>query len=158
MTDRNAERTSGGGWLREPWEVAVNEVLSACIEAADHYDTAARRFGRSAIAQMLDDLARQRRMMACRMEVRIRAHGALPAEPDPDAELVHRVAEWLRAAVATDEARAALETRLADEARLASMVEEAEATGPPPDVARCLAEISRDLGEHRARLAAALRS
>jgi hypothetical protein len=162
MIERDDGSQRRARWLRDEWEIALNEVLGLCVEAADHYEDAARRLAGAgeahAVAGLLDRTAERRRCQARRLETVLRAHDELPKDPDPDAELVHRATQWVKAIVATDEERALLEARLQQETRLAETVDAALTGDLPVDAARCLGDIARDVASQRARLTAMLQA
>lgn len=72
--------------LRDEREMAINDVETLCVEAADHYAAAAGRAQDAALAALFEELALQYRQFAAALARHIRASGDLPQQPDPDKE------------------------------------------------------------------------
>lgn len=72
--------------LRDEREMALNDVETLCVEAADHYASAAGRVQDAALAALFEELALQHRQFAAALAQHIRAGGDLPQQPDPDRE------------------------------------------------------------------------
>lgn len=119
--------------LRSDWEVALDEVIVACEEAAEgHAEGARHPSAESEIGAFLTELARQRRQQAAVLEERLRALGKLPRTPDRDSETIRHLIERVREAVSRDGARVLLDERARDEARLLERVEAALARDDLP--------------------------
>lgn len=72
--------------LRDEKQMALNDIESRCMEAADHYDAAARRVHDDELRQLFAELAASRRRQARELAPHIRALGDLPKAPDADQE------------------------------------------------------------------------
>jgi hypothetical protein len=153
--------SEGTRWTRDEQEVALNDVFSLCLEIADHCEDASARLRERSdapLAQLLDQVAAQRRAQAARLRRLLRARDELPDEPDPDREAVHRAVAWVKAVVADDEERTLLEMRLEQEQRLAELCRRALALDLPDDAARCVEGVAREAAEGRSRLERALQA
>lgn len=141
--------------LRSDWEVALDEVIVACEEAADgHADGARHPSAEGEIGAFLAGLARQRRQQAAALEERLRSLGKLPRTPDRDSETFRHLIERVREAVAQDSAHVLLEERARDEARLLERVEAALAREDlPPGTVELLRPLREAAAAARQRLA-----
>lgn len=119
--------------LRSDWEVALDEVIVACEEAAEGHEEGARHpSAAGGIGAFLAELARQRRQQAALLEERLRALGKLPRTPDRDSETVRHLIERVREAISSDSTRVLLDERARDEARLLERIEAALARDDLP--------------------------
>lgn len=89
--------------LRDDREVALDEVITLCGEAADRYADAAGQVNDAELQALFEEFSGQRRIMAETLSDHLRGLGALPRAPDPDAETAHRLIGRLKAALSSDE-------------------------------------------------------
>jgi uncharacterized protein (TIGR02284 family) len=137
-------------------QTALNDVVVACLEAADGHDSAAATIQEDHLAGMLGELARSRREAADRLGEIVRELGALPPAPDADLEAVRELASRLRAALSPDERQTLMQERAAAEAHLEACIAQALARADLPERARSfLQQLSTSTQNARDRLAAA---
>ena len=89
--------------LRDERQVALNDVETLCIEAADRHEAAARRIGDDALARLLGGLAALRRRQAGELAQVIRASGDLPNAPDRDRQDVRELLSMVMPVLTGDE-------------------------------------------------------
>lgn len=104
-------------------QIALNDLVVACLEAADGHDAAADILGADPLVDMLRGLAAARRGSAAQLGEQLRALGDLPREPDSDLETFRELAARLKAALAADQRRVLLDERMVAEAHLADTAE-----------------------------------
>ena len=103
--------------LRDPDEVALNQLLATCLSMAESYT----RLSESLEAEDPDaaavfaSLAETRRRAASKLEMDVRRMDELPAAPDPDRDLLSLLASLARGALSSDRTRALAEDRAAAE-------------------------------------------
>jgi hypothetical protein len=115
--------------LRDDRQMALNDVETRCLEAADHHASSARRTDDAALAELFSLLAQERLQQAAALAPHIRALGDLPKTPDPDKEDFGQLLEAILPLFSgdardsmldeADEAEAALEEALAAAQRCA---------------------------------------
>jgi uncharacterized protein (TIGR02284 family) len=130
--------------LRDDLQTALNDVVVACLEAADGYEAAAGLLDEAALAARFRELADRRRAAAEELAQDLRALGDLPRTPDSDFEAVEIAVSHLKAWLAEDPERSVLDERLAAEVRIADAVAEALAQPDLPEDARQRLEHLRD--------------
>jgi uncharacterized protein (TIGR02284 family) len=140
--------------LRDDRQIALNQVETLCMEAADGYASATGKTADADLAQMFTELAREYGELAAELAEQIRALDDLPKPPDPDRETVEQVLTGIRAFFSGD----ARGTLLADREQCELEVEEAarEALGHalPPTAEALLRRILSHSAEARQRLQA----
>ena len=124
--------------LRTELQIALNDVAVALQEAADGHEWAADFVPDPQLADLLRELAGERRSLAAALGEQLKALGDLPRAPDTDLETVRDLVSRIKAAFSPDERQALLEDRAAAEANLESRVETALARDDLPDDARAL--------------------
>ncbi|WP_193222281.1 DUF2383 domain-containing protein [Alkalilimnicola sp. S0819] len=110
---------------REDKQVALDELIVACREAADRYRYDAQLLGESAIAELFLRLAEERQGWAERLERRLRELGDMPSVPDPEWEVLQNWKERLRAGLGGSAPEALLAAREEGEKALAQALSQA---------------------------------
>lgn len=82
--------------LRDDRQMAVSDVETLCIEAAERYAAAAVKAHETALAGLFAELAQEHRQFAAELARHIRASGDLPQPPDPDKEAVAEMLTGLK--------------------------------------------------------------
>lgn len=95
--------------LRDDGQIALNDIHSLCIEAADHYALAATKTCASDIKNELLESARQHHLFAAQLATHIRKMDDQPRLPDPDKETVDSFISNIKMKLAQDEKQALLE-------------------------------------------------
>jgi uncharacterized protein (TIGR02284 family) len=131
--------------LRTDEQVALNQVESLMIEAADRYDTAAARTGDAQLAQLFAGLAQRRRQLAAELAQHIRALDDLPQYPDPDRETVQDLLTGIKALFSADERKALIDERVQAEQKLAESVQGALQLAVPEQRAALLGRMLADI-------------
>ena len=140
-------------------QTALNDVVVACLEAADGHEAAAGMLEDDHLARMLRDLARSRRKAADELGDVIRELGELPPAPDTDLETVRELASLVKAALSPDERQTLIQERAAAEAHLEACIAQALArTDLPEQASSILQRLSTSPQDARDRLAAATSS
>ena len=124
--------------LRNALQTALHDVVLACGEAADGHEAAAEILAGHPLAEVLRQLADERRELAGRLGERLRELDDLPPEPDADLETVRELATRVRAALSPDQRQTVLEERRAAEAHLLETIEQALARPDLAEPARSL--------------------
>lgn len=141
--------------LRDDRQMAVNDVETLCVEAADHYAAAAGRVQDAQVATLFSDLALQYRQFAAALARHIRASGDLPQQPDPDKEAVVDVLTGIKGLLRGD----LRNTLIDDRARGEEAVATAAIAALAQDVDAALRTLLQDVLAHteaaRSRLDAA---
>ncbi|HEX6114219.1 MAG TPA: DUF2383 domain-containing protein [Geminicoccaceae bacterium] len=141
--------------LRNALQTALHDVVLACGEAADGHEAAAEILAGHPLAEVLRQLADERRELAGRLGERLRELDDLPPEPDADLETVRELATWVKAALTGDQRHTVLHERKAAEAHLEATAEEALAQPDlSPDTRALLEQIRADAHAAQQRLAA----
>jgi uncharacterized protein (TIGR02284 family) len=130
--------------LRNELQITLNDLIVACLEAADGHEAAAEILGDDPLAEALRSLAGARRALAGQFGEHLRALGDLPREPDADLETVRELAARVMAALSADHRRVLLDERSAAEAHLAAGAEAALAHGDLSDETGALVRRVRD--------------
>ncbi len=129
--------------LRDDRQVALNQVLVACEEAAERHLLAAERLADDAESALLASLARERADVAEELAEEVRRLGDLPDTPDADREAVEEVIGWIKTALGGDEREHLLAQADKDEAILAQRLDAALAQ----DLAAATREVLERLGD-----------
>ena len=104
--------------LRSELQIALNDVEVALQEAADGHEWAADSAPDPQLADLLRELAGERRALAEALGEQLKALGDLPRAPDTDLETVRDLVSRIKAAFSPDERQALLDDRAAAEAHL----------------------------------------
>lgn len=100
-------------------EVAINEVIIACQESADHYENACALVSDdSAIQQLFRNLSSQRREAASQLSDIIRDLGGLPREVDIEQEQLQMMWSHLKLTIAKPDNKALLNEMINHETQL----------------------------------------
>jgi uncharacterized protein (TIGR02284 family) len=119
-------------------QTALNDVVVACLEAADGHEAAAGMLSDDRLAAMLRELAHARREAAAELGAVIRGLGDLPPAPDADLAVARELATRVKAALSPDERPTVLQERAAAEAHLEACIAQALARTDLPESARTL--------------------
>lgn len=138
--------------LRDDRQVALNDVIVLCRDAADHYRDAAALLERGEPARLLDDLARRRAQAADELARHSRQLGDLPDEPDPDKETVDNLLTRLKALFVEDERRTVLAETEQIEAQIAAAAAAALGQPLPDTTLALLRRLEKDIQATRRRL------
>jgi hypothetical protein len=143
------------GVLLSELQIALNDVVVACLEAADGHEAAAGMLEEEdRLAGRLRDLAQARRQAADELGDAIRRLGDLPPAPDADLEAARELASLVKAALSPDQRQTLMQERAAAEARLEACIAQALARADLPETARAaLLELSASSRAARERLA-----
>jgi Domain of unknown function (DUF2383) len=120
--------------LRTELQVALNDVIVACQEAADGHETAADVIPDAGLAARLKAFVTERREAAERLGEHLRELGDLPRVPDSDLEALRDLVSRFKSALSPEEWRSLLDDRIQAEqhlvacARAALALEQREAT------------------------------
>jgi uncharacterized protein (TIGR02284 family) len=135
--------------LRSELQIALNDVEVALQEAADGHEWAADFVSDPQLADLLRELALERRSLAEALGEQLKALGDLPRAPDTDLETVRDLVSRIKAAFSPDERQALLQDRAVAEANLESRTEAALARDDLSEDTRALLQATLE----RARLA-----
>lgn len=107
-------------------EVALNELLVACRESADHFRDGAQLVTDQQMAAELNRLATERESFIQPIEHKIRALGDLPSVPDPDKEDGEMLLHHIGAAVSEDYTGKLAQQRIDAEKTLLQIIDRAK--------------------------------
>jgi hypothetical protein len=141
--------------LRDEEQMALNDIETRCIEAADHYKSAAQVAGVAPAAPLFRNLAQRRAQLAADLALHIRALGDLPQTPDPDRELFGDMLMELKALFSADAARTLIDERLASEQAIVAAIASARRLALPNTALLTLDRIEADVRMAQRQLAAA---
>ena len=133
-------------------QIALNDVIVNCKDAADLYDDAAGMVEDGRTAALFRELAGRRRAIAAELETHIRKLGGLPRDAGGDRETVQRLLARLRANLSEDKRIALLTEREAIECQLDEMVSAALQQAIPDETKAYLDEVKADIADARQRL------
>jgi uncharacterized protein (TIGR02284 family) len=137
-------------------QATLNDILVACLEAADGHESAAGMLVEDdRLAGMLRDLAQRRREAADEFGKLVRETGALPPAPDADLEVARDLASRVKAALSSDGRQTLMQERAAAESHLEACIAQALARADLPESAReRLLQLSTSARDAHDRLAA----
>lgn len=130
--------------IRNDLQLALHDLLIAIQESADHYQDAAEFLGDHQVCVYFQQFAKQRLILAARLEEAIRAEGDLPPAPDPDKETSSIVFEHLLANLSSHEAAKVIEHRISSEKDISELVQKAEDSGVGEHHSALLKDISEN--------------
>lgn len=141
--------------LRDDRQAALNEVIEACLWAAErHADAAALLLPDEPLARQLLLLATRRRAHADELGRQLQALGDLPGEPTPELTTLQEIVQRVRSALTGDPAAAIRADAESTEDDLAGSVQAALAVDGLPEASNLtLAAILADRGLLEARSA-----
>ncbi len=134
-------------------QIALNDVIVNCKDAADHYEDAASMLEGGETSELFRSLARRRREIADRLEAHIRRVGSLPRNADGDRETVQRLLARLKANLSENKRIALLTEREHVEGEIAAMVDTALRQDLPDDTKDYLRAVKAEIISTRRRLA-----
>lgn len=140
--------------LMEDRQIAVNDVVVACLEAADHYRDDAGRFEEAALSGLFERAAVKHQDIAETLQDQVRRLGALPREPDTEREQAQQLASRLKANFSLDECRTVLDERIEAEKHIESLIDAALQYELPAAAVDCLDQARGVVAEVQRRLAA----
>ena len=138
--------------LRTDKEVALNDLLVASRETADHYQDALEYLDDHPITPALRDIMQERLSVIERIEQAIRALGDLPSMPDPDRETGEMLLHHVTAALSSDSATEILEQRIKAERHLLALLKACSDVGLDSDQPQLLQEMAQQVHEVITRL------
>lgn len=131
--------------LRTDKEVALNDLLVASRETADHYQDALEYLDDHPITPALRDIMQERLSVIERIEQAIRALGDLPSMPDPDRETGEMLLHHVTAALSSDSATEILEQRIKAERHLLALLQACNDVGLDNDQPQLLQEMAQQV-------------
>lgn len=123
--------------LRNQQQLALNQVETLCIEAADHYQAAASQTEDPKLIELFEELAEHRNRLAAELASHIRAMDDLPQTPDPDREAASDVMSAIKSFFSADSHDRLIEDREQFEHRVAQAAQ-AALEKPMPEPTRLL--------------------
>lgn len=141
--------------LMSDGEIALDEVIVACKEAAHGYQQAADAIDDAKLSGLLLDCLQQRQTYAKELESHLRELGHLPREPDADRETVHDLFNRAKVLLADDDRLKFLEEREQAEVHLAELVDKALRESLPEPTLNTLRRLRTDTQTVQQRLAQA---
>ncbi|HEV2610421.1 MAG TPA: DUF2383 domain-containing protein [Noviherbaspirillum sp.] len=105
--------------LRSEQQLALNDLESLCMEAADQYTAVAGKTADVSLSALFEELGHHYEQLAKELAVHIRALGDLPQSPDPDREAVDSLVSSIKAFFSNDERIPLIEERQAAEQAIA---------------------------------------
>lgn len=139
-------------------EVALDEVIVACKDAAHRYRSIAGSVHGAELAALFQDLAEQRQTVAEKLGAYLRELGYLPREPDADKETVQELFSKAKAVLAEDERIVLVEDCEHIEAQIAELTATALSQPLPEQVLATLGRLQETVAGARERLATAKRN
>ena len=116
--------------LRSDDQIALNDLIVACREAANGHRTAAELLSDDALAQQLEEIARDREAMAERLAEIVIEADDVPDAPSAEKELLGSAAMRLKSVINEDEIRTVLDDCKQKEQKVVEAAEALLATGP----------------------------
>jgi len=148
--------------LREPWEVAAEDVLVKAIEQADLFADAAEYLGahdHPRTAALCASMATRRRELATGLEAALRERGVYPKVVDPEREALDRLFGTVKSALSPDQADSLLHSRRqADQALRGALAEARAAQDMPEPLVRIFDQFAASLDEDDRRIDAFIAS
>lgn len=102
------------------------EILKLVIETTDYYREIAKVVGDDNLASKLNDIANERSSYIEPFENVVKDLGELPAKPDPDKELLHKIEGELTQFFSANSKNAILDKCLQEDEELATVVKRTE--------------------------------
>jgi uncharacterized protein (TIGR02284 family) len=141
--------------LMSDGEIALDEVIVACKEAAHGYQQALDSIEDVRLSGLLQDFLQRRQTYGMELETHLRELGYLPREPDADKETVNELFNRAKVLLADDDRITLLEEREQAEAHLADLVNNALGQALPEPALATLRRLQADIETVRERLATA---
>lgn len=133
-------------------QIALGDIVVASREFADHCRDSAAQIDHPDLAALFNQLAAVHSGVGDELEQHLRATGALPRDPDPEAEEVQRLARHFKARFAVDAPRTILEERIAAEREIEDLVAAARQCDLSTETATCLARVAGAVADARVQL------
>lgn len=133
--------------LRDEWQIALDDVIEACVHATEIHRQGGELLGASEDAEALQSLARERSLAAEGLIEHLRAGGAMPKEPDPEREAARDMLVRAQVEMADDPRAEVLERCYEAEGALVEAVRAALACDLTPEVRGRLERLLTD--DHR---------
>lgn len=105
--------------LRNNQQLALNNVETLLVQAADHYAASEKKAVDPGLSQLFSGLSEQRSKLAAELADHIRALDDLPQTPDPDMETVGDLLASVKALFSTDERSTLIDDRVQFERKIA---------------------------------------
>jgi len=115
--------------IRNDRQLALNDLVVAIKELADHYQDSADFLDDEATSSHLEKFAKQHLLLTTRLERAIRAEDDLPSVPDLDRETGSFLFEHISASLSADETIEVVEQRMQEEIELGELIEKAKDAG-----------------------------
>jgi len=141
--------------LRNQQQLALNQVETLCIEAADHYTAAARQTDDASLVELFEELAEHRAHLAAELAQHIRAMDDLPQAPDPDREKASDIISAVKSFFAEDSEESLIQDRETFEYRVAQAAQAALEQPMPESTMELLGRIVAHAEEARQLLSSA---
>lgn len=106
-------------------EVAFNEILVACQESIDYFESAIARVEDENKTALLQSIVNQRKQFSKSFTDIIRRNGDLPAMPDPDKETGEMIIEQVAASLSDNDINYVISHRIENEMHLQALTEKA---------------------------------
>ena len=138
--------------LLDDEQAAINELVAACRETADHYEDAAGQLDDAALGELFARL-REARLGTVESLCRIvRASGELPRAAPADKEHFDQLVTRVKAVFSPDSRTPFLDARIEDERRLTQLADEALALGLAAESRDCVEALRAQTSDALARL------
>jgi uncharacterized protein (TIGR02284 family) len=130
--------------LRNNQQLALNDVETLLVEAADHYAASEKKLKNPELSELFSRLSGQRSTLAAELADHIRAMDDLPQTPDPDMETVGGLLTSVKALFSTDEQSALVDERVQFERKIADAARGALQEDLPQNAKELLTRIVED--------------
>ncbi len=141
--------------LRDDCQAALNGLVMACQNAADHYRDVAELLDDPDLERLFQDLAGERQQAADALAGQLRRLDDLPQAPDDDWEAIDGLLTRLRTLLVEDRRQTLLEEQEQREAALGEQVQAALALNLSTEARTVLEDLARQVAAARQRLAEA---
>lgn len=141
--------------LRDDRQMAISEVETLCMEAAERYAAAAGKADDATLAALFSELANQHQQFAAALARHIRADDDLPQPPDPDREAVKDVLTGIKSLLQGGARDTLLDEREQGEEALANAVRVALKLENPDEERTLLEDILAHAKAAKGKLSAA---
>ena len=111
--------------LLDDEQAALNELVGACRESADHYEDAAERIDDAGLRELFGHVRAARLDSAERLAAAVRETGELPRAPNTDREGLDQLITHVKATFADDARGVFLDSRIEDERRIEGLARDA---------------------------------
>ncbi len=129
--------------IRNPQQLALNDMVVAMRASADHYRDAADFVESRAASEELGRIAGERDALVQRLKEAVRSAGDLPSVPDEDRESVEKFFHRLHASLSKDEVHDIMRQRLDAERELEHLASAIGESGSAGDYLGLMDDIQR---------------